>query len=170
MNGSGWIRCKRLDLPKSAPGSSIDSNRRIDGQRDSEVAGLRWGGTCSAGRTDEHDFTSIVAQPLQLARRPGTLQPSSSGMQAIVPAGIPGTTMVEGCDRNGNGVSEPISTSGFHAARVSACRASARNTVGGLPTCPRATVSGTVQPRSSSGAGARRRCTSVTMKTLSPRS
>ena len=44
---------------------------------------------------------------------------SSIGMQAMTPAGMPGTRICEGRVRNGNGISEPISTSGFHARRVS---------------------------------------------------
>ena len=39
-------------------------------------------------------------------------------MQPIAASGMPGTMMVEGRTRNGNGTSEPISTSGFQAASV----------------------------------------------------
>ena len=38
-------------------------------------------------------------------------------MQAMAPAGIPGTMVLEGRVRKGNGISDPMSTSGFHALR-----------------------------------------------------
>jgi len=57
-------------------------------------------------------------------------------MQAIASAGAAGTSMREGRARNGNGISDPINTSGFHAARAWASKRSARNTIGGMPTPP----------------------------------
>ncbi len=49
---------------------------------------------------------------------------------------MPGTRMVEGLVLKGKGTSEPMSTSGFQAARLSCRSASAMNTMGGMPTPP----------------------------------
>ena len=62
-------------------------------------------------------------------------QSSMSGMQAMASGGMPGTSILEGGVVNGNGTSEPMSTS----ARVPGSRArrhSARKTIGGMPTPP----------------------------------
>ncbi len=57
-------------------------------------------------------------------------------MQAIASGGMPGTRIVDGRARNGNSISEPISTSGCQRASVRAFSDSARNTIGGMPTPP----------------------------------
>ena len=86
-------------------------------------------------------------KPLRLASRLGTPSCSSRGMAAITPSGMPGTRMVEGRASKGKGISEPINTNGRQAVPTSlpesgsagdACiaNASARNTIGGMPTPP----------------------------------
>ena len=42
-------------------------------------------------------------------------------MQAMLPAGMPGNHDLRGRVRNGNGISEPISTSGFPGGVSSGC-------------------------------------------------
>jgi hypothetical protein len=57
-------------------------------------------------------------------------------MHAIVLVGMPGTMMLEGRVRKGNGISDPMSTSGFHETSVRARSLSAKKTIGGIPTPP----------------------------------
>ena len=57
-------------------------------------------------------------------------------MHAIAPSGMPGTRIVEGRVRNGKGISEPMSTSGFHSVSVRSRRLSAKKIIGGMPTPP----------------------------------
>lgn len=84
-------------------------------------------------------------------------------MQAMVPSGIPGTTIDEGRARNGNGISEPISTSGRHAASRRALSDSARNTMGGMPTPPP-----TRSVRGRAGEGTKPRPIGPSVETVAP--
>jgi len=102
-----------------------------------------------------HTPASSVTKPgkhpgrsLRLASRLGTPHSSSSGMQAMLPGGMPATIVAEGRVRNGNGTSDPISTSGFHPAAPATRSRSARNTIGGMPTPP---PSSSVRGRSACG-------------------
>jgi len=65
-----------------------------------------------------------------LARRLAMPHSSRRGIQAMIPVGMPGTTMTEGRGRKGKRVSEPNSTSAVPAfSRI----CSAKNNVGPMP-------------------------------------
>src|SRR5215469_13635077 len=78
-------------------------------------------GPKEASHASASSVTKPAKQPgksLPLASRLGTPHSSSNGMQAIVPAGMPGRMIAEGRARKGKGTSDPMSTSGFHGARA----------------------------------------------------
>ena len=98
------------------PRGGLQHRRRAAGEH--LDLGARRAHRATRARRGEVGDVAVEAarEAASVARRLGTPQSSSSGMQAIAAGGMPGTRIVDGRARNGNGISEPISTSGRQRA------------------------------------------------------